>query len=216
VDATTFDQNEIDLSTIDTRNILQAKQIIVGEIADISFVFKDPNFPNCPLSLVMIRIERDIKQEAERDNPPDKRPERDRTLTFAGVGGPNPDGIITEVAGFPVFEPGERVFLCLVPTIHPIEHAGQKVNVTSPSVGGRYPIKRGKNPDEDIIQRSWKGLDVTVSQMIRIVRTTLKQPEQMRALERRIYELGRAQMPKAARLDILLREVGAIEANMEK
>ena len=38
-------------------------------------------------------------------------------------------------------------------------------------------------------------MDVTVLQMARIVRATLKQPERMRAFERHVYELKR-RMPR--------------------
>ncbi|MBI1928582.1 hypothetical protein HYR99_30610 [Candidatus Poribacteria bacterium] len=224
-------EEEIDFTTIGTQRILEAKHIIVGEITSVSFVFQFSESQYSPLSFVTIRLGQDSKQEigrvekqeVEREDKTDKD---NSTLTFVQNGGPNPDGTITQIAGVHVFQPGERVFLYLAPTIHPIEQAGQKADNFSPYIHGWFPVKqRGKTVDENIIQQGWQGLDITVSQMTRIVRATLKQPEQMRTLERRMNALGRTirpqmskqgpvQMPPDARLDIVMGEVTAIEKEL--
>ena len=55
-----------------------------------------------------------------------------------------------------------------------------------------YAVREeGGKLDKHIIEEGWQGMDVTVLQMTRIVRATLKQPERMRALERRVSKLKR-------------------------
>ena len=54
---------------------------------------------------------------------------------------------------------------------------------------------RADELDKHIIEEGSSRMDVTVLQMARIVRATLKQPERMRAFERHVYELKR-RMPR--------------------
>ena len=82
----------------------------------------------------------------------------------------------------------------LLPTISPVEHNGKTANSSPHDSGSIYPVqKTGKIVDEHIIERGWMAMDVTVLQMTRIVRATLKQPKRMQALAARVSQLK--QMP---------------------
>jgi hypothetical protein len=209
-----------------TETTLKAKHIVVGEVTHISFVFGLPEF-NLPFSFVTIRVDWDIKQAIERaeqqNELPADRPDTDKskthgtepTVTFVQVGGPNADGDTLRVVGSPVLKRKDLVFLRLVPTIRPIEHDGQQTDVCLDVTSSLYFLKEESKPlEERLIPWGWGRLDVTVSQMARITRATLKQPERMQALEYRMRELRRAQMPKPAQLNLVMREVAGIETEL--
>ena len=70
--------------------------------------------------------------------------------------------------------------------------------------------QKGDNVDEYIINKAWQGVDVDVMEMARIVRTTLKQPETMRTLERQVNTLEQEN-----RFQTLMDAVAGIEATLD-
>ena len=209
---------EIDFATIGTRRILEAKHIVVGEVIDVSNVFQATKDHYSPISFVTFRVDLDIKNAIERaektSNAENQKPPADGlTLTFAQNGGPNPDGTWTEVAGIHLFKPGERVLLFLAPTLQPLRNENREVKVYSPYVHGYFAVEQtGKSVYENKIEYGWQRLDMTVLEIARIVRATLKQPERMRRLEQQVHELRKIQMPKEGVQGVALSEVTAIEA----
>ena len=59
-----------DLTTIATKSTLEATHIVVGEVTHVSFVFYYVGAD--PLSIVTLRVDKDIKTEIEKDNTPPK------------------------------------------------------------------------------------------------------------------------------------------------
>ncbi len=115
--------------------------------------------------------------------------------------------------GVRVLKQGERVFLRLRSTNAPFEHNGQTVNSGTSEYGTMYSVQEeGDELDQHLISRGWQGLDTTVLQMTRIVRTTLKQPEQMRTLERSMN--GLKHLTREARLQIVMNKVANIETEL--
>ena len=108
----------------------------------------------------------------------------------------------------------------------PVEHKGQTANSITHEFGTMYAVREeGGELDKHIIEGGWQGIDVTVLQMTRIVRVTLKQPERMRALERRVSRLKRMpivfdvngrprRMQPDGRLPVVMDEVKAIETEL--
>ena len=135
-------------------------------------------------------------------------------------------GWVTAV-GVPVLKRGDRVFLRLPPTTSPYEHNGQTADSYTHEHGTVYTVREERGElDKHIIEEGWKGMDVTVLQMARIVRATLKQPERMRTLERRVSGLKRRPLvrdvngrlrPKQPddRLPIAMDKVRAIETELK-
>ena len=218
---------------------LEARHIIVGKVVHVSFVFAGSQ------SLVTVRVDKDIKREIERvdnqekDFPQQQVSEKDRKtpaqlVTFVQIGGPYrlfdflpfPSGDWVTAAGVRTLKRGERVFLKLLPTTSPVEHNGKTADSYPQDRGSIYSVRgKGEKLDEHIIERGWLGMDVTVLQMTRIVRATLKQPERMRTLARRVSKLKRMPIVQDAqgrygpkqpddRLPIVMDEVTAIETEM--
>lgn len=222
---------------------LEARHIIVGKVVHVSFVFEQ-GFSG-PQSLVTVRVDKDIKREIERaDNQPTNPPQRQASkkdrktspqlVTFVQVGGPYrlfdflpfPNGNWVTAAGVRTLKRGEHVFLKLLPTTSPVEHNGKTADSYPQDRGSIYSIRgKGGELDEHIIERGWLGMDVTVLQMTRIVRASLKQPERMRTLARRVSKLKRMPFVRDVngrlrrkqpddRLPIVMDEVTAIETEL--
>ena len=222
---------------------LEARHIIVGKVVHVSFVFDRAGYG--PQSLVTVCVDKDIKREIERadnqqTNPPQRQAsKKDREtppqlVTFVQVGGPYrlfdflpfPDGDWVTAAGVRTLKRGERVFLKLLPTTSPVEHNKRIANSYPCDHGSIYSVQvEGEEVDKHIIERGWLGMDVTVLQMTRIVRATLKQPERMRTLARRVSKLKRMPFVQDARgryrpkqpddrLPVVMDEVKAIETEL--
>lgn len=115
-----------------------------------------------------------------------------------------------KVSGFRVLKEGDYVFLKLMPVKNPFEHDGHLIKRGTSSFATTYTVvEDGEDPDDHIIRKAWQGLDMTVLQMTRIVRTTLKKPERMRGLERRMSELKH--LAQDARSQTIMNEVMDIE-----
>ena len=139
---------------------------------------------------------------------------------------PFPDGDWVTAAGVRTLKRGERVFLKLLPTTSPVEHNKRIANSYPCDHGSIYSVQvEGEEVDKHIIERGWLGMDVTVLQMTRIVRATLKQPERMRTLARRVSKLKRMPFVQDARgryrpkqpddrLPVVMDEVKAIETEL--
>ena len=238
-----YPEDAFDFTIIATERTLEARHIIVGKVTHVSFVFELEGWDT--LSFVTIRVDKDLKQEIGHvDNQETKPPEGQvsekesetppQTVTFVQVGGPYrlfdflpfPDGDWVTAAGIRTLKRGERVFLKLLPTTSPVEHNKRIANSYPCDHGSIYSVREeGDELDKHIIERGWQGMDVTVLQMTRIVRATLKQPERMRTLERRVSGLKRRpivfdvngrprRMQPDDRLPIVMDEVGAIETEL--
>ena len=204
-----YPEGTFDFTTMATATMLEATHIIVGEVTDVSFVFEQG--VSGPLSLVTVRVDKDIKAEIQRVDNQETRPqerqsseeERERpprTVSFVQVGGPTSDGDIVEAVGIRLLKQGDYVFLRLVPSGYPVTHNGKTVNSCTVEYGTMYSVEEeGDELDQHIIKKGWQDLDVNVMEMTRIVRTTLKRPEEMRTLEREMSGLRRS-MAKEARI----------------
>ena len=233
MEASQYPPGTFDLTAIVKEMTVDATHIIVGKVTHVSFVNDDS------LSLAKVRVYKDMKAEIERvDNqetdPPEAHKTACQTVTFVQVGGPYPliKGVpfftIDEVkaAGSRVLKRGEYVFLRLQPTHNPVRFNGKTVNSGTLERGTMYSVREaGEELDKHIIERGWLGMDVTVSQMTRIVRATLKQPERMLVLARHVKGLGRMPFVQDAqgryrpkqpddRLPIVMDEVTAIETEL--
>lgn len=223
---------------------LEARYIIVGEVTHVSFVFEQEH--SGPNSLVTVRVDKDMKQEIERaDDLKPNRPGRQassenlkippQTVTFVQIGGPYRsffgflpffEGDWVTAAGVRTLKRGEHVFLKLFSTTSPVKHDGQTANSFPHDHGSIYSVRgEGEEVDKHIIEGGWLTMDVTVLQMTRIVRATLKQPERMRTLARRVRELKRMPFVHDARgqfrpkqpddrLPLVMDEVMAIETEL--
>ena len=213
-----------------TTTILDATHLVVGEITDVSFVFElrftGPEYPDGwatsgPLSIVTFRVDMDMKEAIDRAENPDKPKDEANTIRFAQVGGPDRDGNVTEAAGVRRLKKGEYVFLKLVPSNYPITHNGITVHDCPRDIGSMYDVeKKGKdNVDKHIITRGWSRLDVTVLDMTRIVRATLKKPETMRPLAKKISRLGHlaalGRLAEDLRLQMVMDTVAEIEKELK-
>ena len=255
MEAGMYPEGAFDFTTLGIKRTLEARHIIVGEVTHVSFVFElqftGPEYgpdgwaTSGPLSFVTVRVDKDLKKEIERVDNQETKPlegktsEKERetppqTVTCVQVGGPYPlvkflpffEGGWITAAGIPVLKRGERVFLRLIPTTSPVEHKGQTANSITHEFGTMYSVREeGDELDKHIIEGGWRGMDVTVLQMTRIVRATLKQPERMRALERRVSKLKRMPFVQDAQgryrpkqpddhLPVVMDEVTAIETEL--
>ena len=230
--ASLYPEGTFDFTTLATKRTLEAPHIIVGEVTHVSFVFEREEY--APSSLVTVRVDKDIKGDIERadnqeTNPPQRQASGEegetppQTITFVQTGGPWHDGGWVKAQGIRLLKKGDYVFIRLAPTAQPVRHNGQTVNSCTAEYGTTYSVEeKGDGIDEHIIKRSWQRLDMTVLEMTRIVRTTLKQPERMRTLERRVSKLKRpnfididAGKAPDPRLPVVMNEVKAIEAELE-
>ena len=213
-----FVEGAFDLTTIVKEMTVDATHIVVGKVTHVSFVNDDS------LSLVKVRVYKDMKAEIEGKTP-------SKTVTFVQVGGPYPliEGVpfltvdrVTAV-GYRTLKRGEYVFLRLQPTRHPFRFNGKTVNTGTDAQGTTYSVREeGDGLDKHIIEKGWLGMDVTVSQMTRIVRATLKEPERMLALAGHVKGLGRmplvsdekgriSRLQPDTRLPIVMAEIERIE-----
>ena len=218
-----YPEGAFDFTTLATTTTLEAVHIIVGEVTHVSFVFERGE--SGPISFVTVRVDKDIKEAIERvdnqaTNPPEKKESNGegetppRTATFVQTGGPYPNGSWVKAAGIRVLKQGDRVFLRLGPTVNLFEYNGQTVNSGTAEFGTTYSIKEeGDDIDQHIIKRGWRGLDTTVLEMTRIVRATLKEPEQMRTFERQMN--GFKHLTKEARLQEVMNKVANIETALK-
>ena len=210
-----------DHTTMATTATLEATHIVVGEVTHVSFVFEPDDSE--PLSIVTVRVDKDIKAEIERaanqaTNPVGQASEEEdttpETVSFVQVGGPWDDGGWMRAIGLPLLKKGDRVFLRLKPTKFTVRHNGQEYNSCIDAYGTVYSVETdGDDIDQYIIKESWQRLDVNVLDMTRIVRTTLEQPETMRTLERGVHGVWRA-VPKEAHLQTIMNKVAEIEETL--
>ena len=220
-----------DHTAMATISTLEAMHIVVGEVTHVSFVFQQDGSE--PLSIVTVRIDKDIKAEIERlentgpvgqvseeegdTTTPGETEEADSTpdtVSFIQTGGPYPDGDWVEAVGMPLLKVGDDVFLRLKPSNFTVTHNGQEYNSCTDEYGTVYPVQTvGDDVDKYIIKESWQRLNVNVMDMTRIVRTTLKQPETMRTLERRINKNWHA-VTDEANLQSIMKAVAEIEETL--
>lgn len=222
-----------DHTTMATKSTLEATHIVVGEVTHVSFVFFQTG-PD-PLSIVTVRVDKDIKAEIERvakqaTNPVGRVSEGDdaappgeltseddappETVSFVQVGGPWDDGGWVEAIGLPLLKEGDRVFLRLRPTNYTIRHNGNEYNSITDTYGTVYSVQaNGDDVDQHIIEKGWQRLDVNVMDMTRIVRTTLERPEAMRTLEREVNGIWR-DVPKEVHLNTIMDTVAEIEETL--
>ena len=212
-------EGTVDFDTLATTSTVNATHLVVGEVIDVSFVFQMEidGGTTGPLSIVTLRVDWDMKKEIERaenDHPdedkPDDEPEQQLVL-FSQIGGPYPDGGYVEVAGVRLLKVGDYVFLRLSATTFPITNNGVTVNNCTKIHGAVHTIDDKGNDDiaEHIIKRGWRHLDLSVGKMTRIVRVTLKRPEEMRAFERDLDA-----PVKESRYQTLMSKVKSIEEEL--
>ena len=215
-----YPSDAFDFTTLNTKRTLEARHIIIGEVTHVSFVFRRGAY--LPSSLVTVRIEKDIKEQIDRltnqgTNPPERQAEGERqtppqrTVTFVQVGGPRRDATgWVKVSGFRVLKEGDYVFLKLMPAKDPFEHDGHLIKSGTSSFATTYTVvEDGDDIYNHIIPSAWQRIDMTVIQMARIVRATLRKPERMRDLERRMSELKH--LAQDARSQTVMDEVMDIE-----
>ena len=220
-----------DMTTIATKSTLEATHIVVGEVTDVSFVFYHADVTD-PLSIVTVRVDKDIKAEIERvanavgrvskENdaaaPGGLTSEDDdeslEPITFLQVGGPKEGGGRVRAVGLPVLKVGDYVFLRLRPTNFTVSHNGTDYNSITDAAGTLYSVEAvGDDVDRHIIKKGWQALDINVGDMTRIVRTTLEQPETMRTLEREVNATwGDAE--QAVHLNNIMATVAEIEETL--
>ena len=209
-----YSEDAIDFASLATTMTLNATDLIVGEVIHVSFVFEQNT--SGPISLVTVQVDKDMKEAIMRaDNPtenqePEESKADEQTISFVQVGGPLPDGDVVEAAGVRRLKEGDYVFLRLVPSGYPVTHNGQTVHSCTEEYGTMFDVeKTGDNVDQHMIKNVWNRLNISVLDMIRIVRATLRQPEQMRSLDRDMNELK--YLTEEARLEMLMDKVKDIE-----
>lgn len=203
----------VDLSTLATTSTLEATHLIIGEITAVSFTFKQErgNATTGHLSIVKARVVNDMKKTIEDaeavanidgENAEDDASEQ--FVYFTQRGGPYQGGGVIEAVGFPLLEVGDYVFLRLLPRIRAITHNGVTAESCTEMIGTVYEIDKQGSRDiaDHVIVKSWKNLDLSVDDMTRIVRATLKRPDEMKRFERD---------SNAPTKEVLMSRVGAIE-----
>ena len=97
-----------------------------------------------------------------------------------------------------------------MPAKDPFEHDGHLIKSSTSSFATTYTVvEDGDDIYNHIIPSAWQRIDMTVIQMARIVRATLRKPERMRDLERRMSELKH--LAQDARSQTVMDEVMDIE-----
>ena len=217
--ASLYPEGTFDFKTMPITSTLDATHLVVGEITDISFVFElvfseAPEYSSSgPLSIATLRIDWDMKEvfdRAENPNKPKSENETD-TIHLVQPGGPTPDGDIVEAAGYRLLRKGDYVFLKLVRSNYPVTNKGITARVSTREHGTMYDVeKKGKdNVGGHIINNAWNKLDITVLDMTRIVRATLKKTEAMRLLDEKIDR--HRHLGDKARFQMLMDKVKEIE-----
>ena len=215
-----YPADAFDFTTLNTKRTLEARHIIIGKVTHVSSVFKRGEY--LPSSLVTVRIDKDIKEQIDRltnqgltpKSEGEKQTPPRRTVTFVQVGGPRRDGTgWVKVSGFRVLKEGDYVFLKLMPANDPFERDGHSINSATSSFATMYTVLRdGNDVDSHIIPNAWQRIDMTVIQMARIIRATLKTPELMRDLERRLS--GLKHLAQDVRIQDVMNEVMDIEEGL--
>ena len=183
--------SSIDLKIIATTSTLKATHVIVGEVTDVSFVFEQEvnGGTTGPLSIVKARIVTDMKkitEDAENTEPQGETNQSEQFVSFTQLGGPYSDGGVVEAVGFPLLEVGDYVFLRLSPRSWALTHNGVTVESCIEMYGTVYEIDKNDSDDiaNHVIMKAWKDLDLDVDDMTRVVRATLKNPDEMKRFER--------------------------------
>ena len=221
--ASLYPENTFNFKTLPTTSTLDATHLVVGEITHVSFVFEivfseGPEYSSSgPLSIATLRIDWDMKETIDRaENPNEPRSVNETdTVSFVQVGGPLPDGDVVYASGYRLLKEGDYVFLKLVRSNYPVTNQGVTVHASTREHGTMYDVKKkGKdNVGKHIITRGWNKLDVTVLDMNRIVRSTLKKTEAMRSLDEEMNSLHH--LGDQARLQMLMDKVEEIERELE-
>ena len=213
--ASLIDESTVDLDALATSMTVNATHLIIGEVVDVSFVFEKErgNATTGLLSIVKVRVVSDMKKtiedaeavenvDGESDGAEDDASEQ--FVFFTQRGGPYSGGGMVEAVGFPLLEVGDYVFLRLSPRTWVITHNGVTVESCIEMFGTVYEIDKNGSDDiaDHIIVKSWKNLDLSVDDMTRIVRATLKSPDEMERFERD---------SNAPTKEVLMSRVGAIE-----
>ena len=206
-------EDEIDFSTLATTSTLNATQLVVGEVVDVSFVFQQEvnGGTTGPLSIVKVSIATDMKEvigSAENDDPDE---DAEQFVSFSQVGGPLPNGDIIEAVGFPLLEVGDYVFLRLPSRRWAITNNGVTVNSCTEIYGTVYAVDKQGNDNvaDHVITKAWRNLDLNVADMTRLVRAILRNPEEMRTLER---DLNAPE--EDARYEALMNKIEVIEKTL--
>ena len=187
--ASLVDESTVDFDVLATTTTLKATHLIVGEVIEVSFVFEQEidGGTTGPLSIVKVQIASDMKkmiEHAENDEDEDDTPEQ--FVSFSQLGGPYEGGGVVEAVGFPLLEVGDYVFLRLSPRRWALTHNGVTVESCIEMYGTVYEIDKKGSDDiaNHVIVKAWKNLDLSVDDMTRIVRATLKRPDEMKRFER--------------------------------
>ena len=212
--ASLVDESTVDFDALATTTTLKATHLIVGEVIEVSFVFEQEidGGTTGPLSIVKVQIATDIKktiEDAENDEDEDDTPEQ--FVSFSQVSGPFANGDIVEAEGFPLLEVGDYVFLRLSPRRWSITNNGVTVTSCTEKFGTVYEIDKNGSDDiaDHVIMKAWKNLDLSVADMTRIVRATLKRPDEMRTFERNLNAAT-----SEAGHQALIRKITAIETTL--
>ena len=214
--ASLVDESTVDFDALATTTTLKATHLIVGEVIEVSFVFEKErgNATTGLLSIVKVRVVSDMKKTIEDaeavaaaenvDGESDGDDASEQFVFFTQRGGPYEAGGMVEAVGFPLLEVGDYVFLRLSPRTWVITHNGVTVESCIEMFGTVYEIDKNDSDDitDHIIVKSWKDLDLSVNDMTRIVRATLKRPDEMKRFERD---------SNAPTKEVLMSRVGAIE-----
>ncbi len=137
--------------------------------------------------------------------------EPEQSVSFSQIGGPYPNGDIVQAVGLPLLEVGDYVFLRLSPTRYPVTNNELTVNACTTAYGAVHVVDEDGNDDiaDHTVKKSWRSLDVSVADMTRIVRATLKRPNEMRAFERDLTAPA-----KEARYQVLMEKIKRIERDL--
>ena len=222
--ASLYPEGTFDFKTMPVTSTLDATHLVVGEITDVSFVFElvfseEPTeySSSGPLSIATLRIDWDMKEVIDRaENPKKPKSENETgTISFVQVGGPAADGHVVEAGGYRLLKKGDYVFLKLVRSNYPVTNNGITARVTTREHGTMYDVEeKGKdNVGDHIILNAWSKLDMTVLDMTRIVRATLKKTEAMRQLNEKMNRLRN--LAEAAQLQMIMDKVGEIEKELK-
>lgn len=219
--ASTYTEGAFDFDTLATTTILNAADIVVGEITDVSFVFElqftgaeypDGSATSGPLSIVTMRVDKDIKAAIEHAENPDEPEAATTTVRFVQVGGPYPDGSAIQVVGRRWLERGEYVFVKLVPSDYLVTNNGITVDSCILEYGTTFDVEKKGDVESHVIKSVWNKLDVPVEEMTRVVRATLKNEDAMRQLDDEMNGLG--DLAEATRYQKLMDKAAEIEKKL--
>ena len=221
--ASLYPEGTFDFKTIPITSTLDATHLVVGEIADVSFVFElvfseAPEYSSSgPLSIATLQVDWDMKETIDSAENP-KKPKSENqtdTISFVQVGGPTVDGHVVEAEGYRLLRKGDYVFLKLVRSNYPVTNEGVTAHVSTREHGTMYDVEqKGKdNIGGHIIINAWRKLDITVLDMTRIVRATLKKTEAMQLLNEKMNRLRN--LAEEAQLQTIMDKVEEIEKELK-